>query len=69
MIRSTAMTATAGAAMAAAGLAVAVSLAEFDHGSRSAWLGWCGIAGCAATYGIFQLGRAHEAARGERNPR
>lgn len=66
MIRSTVRTVIAGAAMVTAGVAMAVSLTGFGRADIRTWLGGCAVAGCAATYGIYQLGRAHEAARQER---
>jgi fatty acid desaturase len=65
--RSTTKTLTAAAALVAAGVAMAVSLAGFDRADIPAWLGGCAVAGCAATYGIYELGRAHEAAHYERS--
>lgn len=69
MTRSTVKTVVAAAAMVAAGVAMAVSLAGFDRADTSTWLGGCAVAGCAGAYSLYQLGRAHEAARHERHIR
>lgn len=69
MTRSTTMTAAGAALITTAGLAFAKAIDALNDGQHGTWRAACVVAGCAATYGIYQLGRAHEAARHERNRR